>query len=114
MLAPVQSAAQIDALASRRRECHCFTCHRYLGEHPIEFAEWIEKHLGGVRTSLLRHLSQKIAKFNKRDLAEIEADLKVELQLMRGARAKGVVGRIEFAAPRAVQALEDGLKARAA
>ena len=98
---------------------HCFGCHQWFTDNPIEFSYWIRFHFGKRGGHLghvgrIQRLSRVVAAFKKHDLAEIEADLKVELQLMRGARAKGVVGRIEFAAPRAVQALEDGLKARAA
>ena len=89
---------------------HCFSCHQYLGEHPIEFSEWIKEYLGHSEMKRLRRLSQVVAKFSKKDLAEIEADLKVEIQLMKQARFKGVGGRLEFAAPRAVQLLEDGMK----
>ena len=78
---------------------HCFTCHQYLGEHPLEFAEWIRKHLGaGYRTAELRALSQVVAKFSKKDLESIYKHMKGQHFSMTRTGARGFSPAPEIAA----------------
>lgn len=76
--------------------CHCTTCHRWLTERPIEFAEWIVNHLGRERADALRlraHKSLTRTPSQRRDLYEA---MKAEFARMKELRAQGVTGRIEF------------------
>src|SRR3990167_9446493 len=58
---------------------HCFSCHQYLGEHPLEFAEWIKQRLAPFhRAAKLRALSQVVAKFSKKDLESIYQFMKTQ------------------------------------
>ena len=90
--------------------CLCFGCHRHFTENPVEFANWCAEKFGKKEMERLGRLSKVVAAFKKHTLAEIQVDLKVELDFMKKARSDGVTGRLEFEAPRAVAALEASLK----
>ena len=78
---------------------HDFGCHQRLGGNPIEFAEWVERHLGPALFARLRVLRNEICKLSKSDLAEIETNLADSLARMKAARDSGVCGRIDFESP---------------
>lgn len=59
---------------------HCFTCHQYLGENPIEFQRWILAHLGPKEYELLNGRAGQTVKRNKKDKEELYLDLKAELE----------------------------------
>ena len=76
----------------------CVSCHRKLGENPLEFAAWLEKEYGREYVENLREIAQTIVKTTKKDRAEIANHYKEQYQLMLEKRAKGVTGRLEFEA----------------
>ncbi len=59
---------------------HCFSCHQYLGENPIEFQRWILAFLGPREYELLNGRAGQTVKRNKKDKEELYQDLKAELQ----------------------------------
>lgn len=69
---------------------HCFTCHQYLGENPVEFATWIENYLGFGRYQMLTEKHRQIVKRTKREKEELYAHLKSELRKLELAHANGV------------------------
>src|SRR3990167_11322110 len=50
---------------------HCFACHQYLGEHPMEFTRWVHNRIGQGRAGIMERLANVVAKFTKRDLESI-------------------------------------------
>jgi len=74
----------------------CFGCHDYLGGNPVEFARWVEKHLGKTASEKLRRASKQIVKFTKPEREEIHAFLKDELSRITCLRDTGRIGRIEI------------------
>ena len=77
----------------------CTSCHFFFTGNPIEFAEWVERHLGPALFARLRVLRNEICKLSKSDLAEIETNLADSLARMNAARDSGVCGRIDFESP---------------
>ena len=63
---------------------HCAGCHRYLGEHPHEFGDWIRDYLGPVGYKLFRKVSGKTAKWTKADKKELRKQMREELKRMEG------------------------------
>ena len=59
---------------------HCFSCHQYLGENPIEFAKWIVAFLGEKEAALLQGRANQTLKRSKKDKEELYQDLKAELE----------------------------------
>ena len=59
---------------------HCFSCHKYLGENPLEFADWILGHLGPAGVALLTVMANKPVKRSKKDKEELYLDLKAQLE----------------------------------
>mgnify|MGYP001584862870 CR=1 len=74
----------------------CFGCHDHLGGNPVEFARWVEKHLGKPAAGKLRRWSKRIVKFSKPEREEIHAFLKDELSRITCLRGFGALGRIEI------------------
>ncbi|PUB87053.1 MAG: hypothetical protein DBP02_02070 [gamma proteobacterium symbiont of Ctena orbiculata] len=75
---------------------HCFGCHQRLGGNPIEFADWIEQHLGEARMEIVRGKAMSIVKIPKSEEKDIAKYYREEYERMRKLRAEGVTGRIEF------------------
>lgn len=61
---------------------HCFVCHRYLGENPIEFARWVRKYLGDVLYDELEQKHQRIVKRTKAEAEELYRHLKEQLKAL--------------------------------
>ncbi len=59
---------------------HCFSCHKYLEENPIEFQEWIYNYLGPIEYGRLNMFARRIVKRSKKDKEELYLDLKAELE----------------------------------
>lgn len=73
----------------------CRGCHQHMGDNPLLFAEWIERHLG-ARMGYIRLLSNTIVKKTK-GYKELEYQhLKRELARMKQLRRDGETGRISF------------------
>ena len=68
--------------------CHCAPCHMHLGDHPLEFAAWIAKHLGD-RLSDLLDLAEVRVKWNDRLKADLLVDMRRELARLVAAEAGG-------------------------
>jgi hypothetical protein len=62
---------------------HCFGCHRYLGENPIEFTAWVKSYLGDVRYEALQRRKQQIVKRTKAELEDLYKHLKEQYELLR-------------------------------
>lgn len=75
---------------------HCFACHQYLGENPIEFAAWAEGILGEHRMALLRSLAGQMQKWTKPQLEDLYQDMKAAHEDMVARRNSGETGRLEF------------------
>ena len=58
---------------------HCFACHKYLSENPLEFADWILSHLGPAGVALLTVMANKPVKRSKKDKEDLYLDLKAQL-----------------------------------
>lgn len=71
---------------------HCFTCHMYLGENPIEFTAWIKKHLGDVRYEALQLRHRQVVKRTKAELEELYQHLKEQYELLLKNPSHQVVG----------------------
>lgn len=78
---------------------HCFACHQRLGENPVDFAKWIEEHIGRWLMDILREKAHQIVRLRKQDLEDIYQHLKAEYEKMLKLRAEGHRGRIEFESP---------------
>lgn len=78
---------------------HCFACHQRLGENPLEFTEWVERHLGKGRAEQLQQRVNTICKLTRAQKGQLYEVLKAEYDKMLAERNKGVKGRIEFANP---------------
>lgn len=70
---------------------HCFSCHRYFTENPIEFAAWVRKHLGDVRYEELTKRHQRIVKRTKAELDELYQHLKEQFALLEANPDHSVV-----------------------
>lgn len=55
---------------------HCFTCHQYLGENPVEFQSWIRGYLGDERYAALNNLHHTIVKRTKVEKAALYSHLR--------------------------------------
>lgn len=78
---------------------HCFSCHQKLGANPLEFAAWIQKHIGEEAAESLRVMSTAVTKFSKPELEDIFKNLKASLVQMEAQRKDGDTGRLEFESP---------------
>ena len=75
---------------------HCFSCHQRLGGNPIEFAQWIENHLGESGVEILKEKRNSLVKVSKIEEKEIAAHYRNELKKLKQRRIEGETGRIEF------------------
>lgn len=64
---------------------HCFSCHKYLSENPIEFARWIEGFLGAENVALLMTKANRPLKRTAGEKEELYQDLKAELARLEAA-----------------------------
>lgn len=93
-------------LAGRRRSslrhhplgavAHCRGCHQKLGEDPIGFCEWIKNHFSEDDYQRFLERKNRIVKLTKRDKDELYQWLKDQLKIMKGLRAKGHTGYLQF------------------
>ena len=89
----------------------CYSCHQRLGGNPVEFAKFIESHLGKPRADRLYRASKQAIKVTKAEKEEVYTFLKKELARIDGLRKAGKTGRIEFHPPKIIQAkLKEALK----
>lgn len=75
---------------------HCFSCHQRLGGNPIEFARWIETHLGKRGAELLEEKKNQIVKIPKTEEKDIAAHYRKEFNRMRDLRMEMELGKIPF------------------
>ena len=73
----------------------CRGCHQHMGDNPIIFSRWIEKHLG-PNLGYITRLAHKTMRKSKTYKEEEYLHLKKELERMRKLRAEGETGRISF------------------
>lgn len=78
---------------------HCTRCHFRLGGDPIEFAAWIEGHLGRQDYARLQVLHNTIYRVPAVLKKQITANLQAELDRLLELRAQGRQGRLEFRSP---------------
>jgi len=76
----------------------CFGCHKKLSERPVEFGEWIEKHLG-KRFNFVRRAANTPIKFTKLERDDMCRFYTKELARLQALRKEGIEGRIEFKTP---------------
>ena len=77
---------------------HCFGCHRYLGENPIEFSEWINQRFGQERVIFLIDRAAQVLKVTETERKDIAVHYRKEHEKIIEKRAKAKTGRIEFTA----------------
>ncbi len=75
---------------------HCFSCHKRLGENPVEFTRWAESRLGVHVVESLRARARSIVKWTRNDLEDLYARMKDSWESMQRERSNGKIGRIEF------------------
>ena len=75
---------------------HCFSCHQRLGGNPLDFARWIENHLGEAGAEILRDKHHGIAKIPKAEEKQIAAHYRAQYVRIVQAREQGAEGRVEF------------------
>jgi hypothetical protein len=75
---------------------HCAVCHRWLGENPLEFGEWMVRHLGHDAVEDLRLRAHTTRKRSQPEMRDLYNEMKSELSRMEAMRAEGFTGRIEF------------------
>ena len=76
--------------------CHCASCHRWLGENPIEFGEWIVGHMGQGPMEALRLRAHTTKKRSQPEMRDLYNEMKLELSRMEDLRNEGFTGRIDF------------------
>jgi hypothetical protein len=67
---------------------HCFGCHQRLGGDPLDFAAWVEGHLGSERREALDLRARQPLKI-KRHLHDIARHYQAEHARLTGLRAAG-------------------------
>jgi len=72
---------------------HCATCHRFLGENPLLFGEWIKEYLGD-RYEAWYALRQVIVKIRPQDREDIYQHYKAVHAEMLRCRERGIAGPI--------------------
>ena len=75
---------------------HCTTCHRWLTERPVEFAEWIVGHLGEGEADRLRTRAHAPVKRSRGEVKDLFDVMQSELARLESLRLNGRQGRIEF------------------
>lgn len=75
---------------------HCFSCHQYLGENPVIFASWAERHLGPTLLAELKTRVQQVVKRTKQEKTEIAAHYRNEYRRLRALREAGETGYLEI------------------
>jgi hypothetical protein len=78
---------------------HCYKCHPYLEENPIEFAEWYKQQFGEAQYYQLLVIANRPTKLTVFDKEVIHKHYLAEKRRMLGLRKQGVRGRIEFTMP---------------
>lgn len=79
---------------------HCFYCHKYLTENPIEFHSWIKAHLTPGEFAELTLTAMKPIRLDPAFKAHIERNLQRELDNMIIQRQHyKPAGRLEFQSP---------------
>src|SRR3990167_7690933 len=89
---------------------HCFSCHQYLGEHPMEFTRWIEARLGQGRADIMMRYSQVVAKFSKKDLESIYRFMKNAHWDMLDERSRSPRSRLNFPPAPEISALAERIR----
>ena len=77
----------------------CTGHHMYFTANPLEFFEWVEKHIGGENLIRLRHMAAESFKVSQPVLREIHENMKAEWARVQQLRKDGQAGRIEFEGP---------------
>ncbi len=75
---------------------HCFSCHKKLEENPLDFAKWVEAHLGNAATENLRIRAATILKRTKPQKEDLYQDMKAAYANLLERRRAGETGRLEF------------------
>ncbi len=78
---------------------HCVGCHSELGGNPVEFARWINDHLGWEKAGKLEVIANRPVRLKQHRLRDIKANLKASWEDMQARRKAGETGRIEFENP---------------
>lgn len=82
--------------AKDNADCLCSGCHRYFGEHPIEYAGWALSRDGEAAIELLREKWRSGVKVSKIEEKEIAKHYREQLKIIDEARLDGVTGYIDF------------------
>lgn len=78
---------------------HCLSCHQFLEENPVIFAEWAREQLGDDLYDRMRYLANKVTKLTKFDKEIIHKHYLSEKKRIKKLRDDGTMGRIEFYLP---------------
>lgn len=74
---------------------HDAACHMYLGEHPVEFAEWIMDHLGD-KYDQWYEMKKILVKIRPQDRELLYQHFKTAHEEMLRMRDQGITGPIPF------------------
>lgn len=76
--------------------CICRSCHRKLGDNPLQHASLARKILGEARYDELLHRNNLTFKYTKKDMPEITKHYREELKRLRKLRMEGFTGHIDL------------------
>ena len=77
---------------------HCYSCHKQFSENPVEFHLWARAQIGEGAIALLRERmnDHNLGKSVRKNLKEVAAHFRGELDRMAKLRSRGKKGHIEF------------------
>ena len=78
--------------------CLCASCHKMMGENPDEHFNLYIKIFGAGSHQVLTQKANRIMRRRKADLEAMHKHYKAELARLKGLRAEGRQGRIDFEA----------------
>ena len=77
--------------------CLSSASHRYFTERPMEFASWVNQHLGEGAVEILKERVNDLSiKYSKTEKKAIAKHYKGEFEKMRKQRENGKIERLEF------------------
>ena len=77
---------------------HCYGCHQKLGSNPYDFTKWVTDTIGEGALEILIEKRNDInaAKMIKKNLKDVAAHYKLELEGLQARRAGGDTGVLTF------------------
>jgi hypothetical protein len=76
--------------------CLCASCHRRYTDFPIEWTDFVRRHLGDERSTLVCKLAHTIRKYTKAEKQEMLVHYRAQFKYLERRRMQGETGYIEF------------------